>query len=384
MPGKGIRGNTLRIQTRPSVMTQAAVEDTHLDDSYFESSIRQQPTRLTDIDEEPNSDPDGTINNLTLELEDDSDNSSWEEIPTPRAETEAGPSISSQPEAIQESPKTRPTPTEDDYNNFYEAIVNGNIKAVKDKLASPVRLCLARERDDGFTPLVMAIAEGHVTIMRMLLKRGADAQQRVGSLPPLVHAIMKKQRAPQFIQLLLDHGANPNCVSGSAQMNALQWAAEEGMVDAADFLISQGMDLNARCSKGKTPLILAAEKGHLVIVKLLLAQGAELLQKSQNGGTALTWAAGNGHLDIVKYLIDEGIDVDDADNIGLSKFEKSTQPFRTLAKLHSCTFNSQQLRLFGSRRILGHKRRRRQLFKHHTEAYHTTHDSNRWRPCKSS
>ena len=246
--------------------------------------------------------------------------SSWEEIRTPSTETGNEPATLSPwktNEATETSSKEVPVAVEDDYNDFYEAITQGDIKAVKAKLVSGMDL--ERKRDDGFTPLVISITEAQVTIARLLLMKGADVNHQVGTLPPMVYAVMKKQRAPRFIQLLIEHGADPNIISGTAQMNALHWAAEEGMVDATDFLISKGMDLNTPCSKGRTPLICAAEKGHIVIVKLLLAQGAELFRRSENGGTALIWAASNGHVDIVKYLIEEGINVDDEDNSGLSK-----------------------------------------------------------------
>jgi ankyrin repeat protein len=91
------------------------------------------------------------------------------------------------------------------------------------------------------------------------------------------------------------------------------------MVHAADFLISAGLDMEKRCLRRKTPLILAAEKGQITAVKLLVAKGAELHARSGNGGTALTWAASNGHSVTVEYLLEQGMRVDDCDEYGTSK-----------------------------------------------------------------
>ncbi|KAJ4367574.1 hypothetical protein N0V83_007158 [Neocucurbitaria cava] len=205
--------------------------------------------------------------------------------------------------------------TTEDFAAFVAAIRGGDIEVVESKLTLGVDI--ERETDDGNIALVISIKEDKVDIARLLLEEGADVHHRVRRLPPIVHAVMTNC-APQLIQLLVNHGANLNAVSGPDQMNALHWAAVEGKVDAVDFLASKGMDLNSASSKGRTSLILAAEKGHTTVAKLLLAKGAELLKRSDNGGTALAWAACNGYLDTVKYLLEEGIDVDDCDDCGLT------------------------------------------------------------------
>jgi ankyrin repeat protein len=169
------------------------------------------------------------------------------------------------------------------------------------------------------TCLIKAIVAGQLEEARVLLKDGADVHQRANNLLPIVYAAIRVVEAPKFIQLLLDYGATPHTISGSQQYNALHWAAVYGCIDAVNFLIDQGMDLERTCSQERTPLLLAAEHGHDMVLKLLLAKGADLKHRSYDGLTALAWAACNNHVSTVEYLLLEGIDVDSQDNLGYSK-----------------------------------------------------------------
>ncbi|CAO2650642.1 Nn.00g019340.m01.CDS01 [Neocucurbitaria sp. VM-36] len=287
-----------------------------LDDSHFQLPLRQLSTRLGESNTSgaTNTDQDEIFVELRVDFNDGSTDGSWEDCLTPDAQTldEVEPD---EPEEQLPAEPIQPTTT-DDVKAFYAAIRRGDAELMKAKL--DVGVDIDRETDDGITALVISIMEEKIDITKLLLEQGADVHHRVSTLPPIVHAVMRNDCGPQLIQLLINHGANPNSISGPEQMNALHWAAVDGMVDALDFLISKGMDLNSTCSKGRTPLILAAENGHITVAKVLLAKGAELFRRSQNGGTALAWAACNGRLDTVKYLLEEGVDVDDCDDCGLT------------------------------------------------------------------
>ncbi|KAF3035026.1 hypothetical protein E8E12_006160 [Didymella heteroderae] len=172
---------------------------------------------------------------------------------------------------------------------------------------------IERQNRDGLTMLVTAIKDSNVPITELLLLQGADPQHCAHGKPPLFHAVESRNHGPQLIRLLLDFGVDITTTSGPSTMNALHWAAASGMVDAADYLLSRGIEIEATCIGEHTALHVAAGTGHLIVVQLLLAQGAELSKRGELEDNALTLASSMGYLDIVELLIDEGLIVDSLD-----------------------------------------------------------------------
>nr|WOD45875.1 hypothetical protein [Trichoderma atroviride] len=66
--------------------------------------------------------------------------------------------------------------------------------------------------------------------------------------------------------------------------------------------------LDARDSDGRTPLSYAAENGHVEIAQFLLAKGADAQSGGSQGRTPLHWAALKGHPAIVQLLLAAGVD----------------------------------------------------------------------------
>lgn len=185
---------------------------------------------------------------------------------------------------------------------------------------------------DGHTMLIKAILDSNLAAVKLLLQKGADSQQRADGKPPLFYAVQNEQCGNQLIRLLLENGANINTVSGSRRMNALHWAAARGMVDAADYLLSNKIDIEATCIDNHTALHVAAGSGNLSVFKVLLAQGAELSKRNIRGESAMICAASKGHLEIAKLCIKEGVLVDDCDYMGSSEYIPRHAEEATLTK----------------------------------------------------
>ena len=95
----------------------------------------------------------------------------------------------------------------------------------------------------------------------------------------------------------------PTLPPGRIHSNALLNAARVGDLDEVNTLIARGASVEARDSRGNTPLIWAAEKGHTAIVNALAGTyNANVEAVDNNGTTALMSAAENGHTDIVNAL----------------------------------------------------------------------------------
>lgn len=92
-------------------------------------------------------------------------------------------------------------------------------------------------------------------------------------------------------------------------------AVKTGELAAAQRLLGEGADLNARDEQGATPLMLAASAGDLEMVRVLLAAGAAVNARTESGWTALSKAAYSaetkrGFADVAQALIAAGADVE--------------------------------------------------------------------------
>jgi ankyrin repeat protein len=105
------------------------------------------------------------------------------------------------------------------------------------------------------------------------------------------------------MRILLAFGAKidePECQYDRCLI-AIIAAAWNGHPDAVQFLLDKGANVNARLSRGQTPLMVASYHGYKNIVTLLLAKGADTCLDS-NGETALIWAERNRHTEVAELL----------------------------------------------------------------------------------
>ncbi|SNZ14022.1 Ankyrin repeat [Terribacillus aidingensis] len=108
-------------------------------------------------------------------------------------------------------------------------------------------------------------------------------------------------------QLIGDDNENLNTMTSFGTW--LHIAAKKGQLEIVKYLVSKGIDINA---KGGTfdasALNLAAGAGHLEIVKYLIENGAEL-DVSLAKRNPLFGAINGGHKETAEYLIEKGIDI---------------------------------------------------------------------------
>lgn len=95
------------------------------------------------------------------------------------------------------------------------------------------------------------------------------------------------------------------------------YSLTEASNEELEFLIKNGVNINAKDRVGETALMFASKYGYLEKVKLLIESGADINAKNKYGSTSLIWASSEGHLEIVKYLVEEmGMNINDKDNDG--------------------------------------------------------------------
>jgi len=184
--------------------------------------------------------------------------------------------------------------------------------ATRSGSAAAVRVLLARGADAnvtenayGQTPLMLAAAENHEEVCRLLIQSGA----RLNAATTIV--------APQklFLSQSYRGGFTP-----------LHYAARQGALEAGRVLLAARADLNPREPDGISPLVLAIFNGHYDFAAMLIEGGADVNLADNGGRTPLyqaldmrrlefiagrpapRWTDSRDPLAVVKLLLDYGAD----------------------------------------------------------------------------
>ena len=119
------------------------------------------------------------------------------------------------------------------------------------------------------TPFCVAAANGHLSVMHVLYRHGAD----------------------MFLS--------------TEEGTALHLAAIGGYLDVVKYLMRHGADMEARGVSERTPLHLACSHNWIMVVKYLIQKGADVRALDAEQCTPLHLAVEESHDDIVKFLCEE-------------------------------------------------------------------------------
>jgi uncharacterized protein len=160
-------------------------------------------------------------------------------------------------------------------------------------------------------------------LVKTLIERGADVNARTKEYPPIRRWVTPLNdiswvdftgqtpflRAAlsgdiTVMRLLLEKGADPNIATfaGTTALMAaagVNWAenqtyteSKEALMDALKLCFEKGADVNAKNSMGITAVIGAANRGSDDMIEFLVQHGAKLDVKDNEGRTPLVWAGG--------------------------------------------------------------------------------------------
>jgi ankyrin repeat protein len=226
---------------------------------------------------------------------------------------------------------------------------------------------------DKFSPLLLAIINGHLDLAMYLLGHGADPNLATLSGLTALYATIDVQWAPhasypqpsieqeqtsylELAKALLDHGADVNARLGEklwfrslfsdstwvdpTGATALWRAAQSSDTAAIRLLVAHGADPKLPTKGGDTPLMVAAGVGWaanwsvnapvpaLDAVKYLLESGNDVNAVDSRGYTPLHGAAYIGNNDMVTYLVSKGAKVDARSKAGDSPADMANGPTR--------------------------------------------------------
>jgi ankyrin repeat protein len=183
--------------------------------------------------------------------------------------------------------------------------------------------------ENGGTPLWVACTDAGPAMVDRLLKAGANP-----NLAPLSGAtpLMAATRAGNLdaVKALLVHGADVNAAEHGREQTALMWATAERHPKVVEALVEAGAHINARSGVrplvvntgaeyetkgvieiqqgGYTPLLFAAQQGDIASARFLLAAGANVNDVAPAGVSALVLAAHSGQEEFGIFLVDKGAD----------------------------------------------------------------------------
>ncbi len=225
---------------------------------------------------------------------------------------------------VVDNPNASSTDTATAAANIHEAAKQGDLEKVKAFLANGENVDLKDKRK--LAPLYYAALHGHKDVCEFLVSQGADvnAGREITGQIPLWGALNSRSASGfEIFKLLVGHGADINTNSGSYTLlhQAANSCHDEHVRNIAEFMISKGVDTNAKRYQDKTPLHMV---GCREIGELLIAKGADIEARDQYGQTPIFEAcSATRNKEVCELLISKGANIEAMDKEGRTPLWKA-------------------------------------------------------------
>lgn len=165
---------------------------------------------------------------------------------------------------------------------------------------------------EGRNLLHIACSSGHEEILNYILKQCSyDSSNEVINIQddrghtPLINAVIAENNS--MVKTLIKLGANVNMKNKDGNTSA-HFAAGDGSVERLEILVDAKADINCTSSSG-TPLHWAAGKGRAKAIKYLIEKGVDINSLNESGLPSVLLAAVAGSDEGTTLLIEAGCDI---------------------------------------------------------------------------
>lgn len=154
---------------------------------------------------------------------------------------------------------------------LYDLALEGDVKAVTEFLDKNPKALVDTPGES--TPLMAAAAEGHESVVEVLLVRKANPNA-INKTGDTALSLAAANGAAGCVTSLLNNKADLKV--GNPAINS---AAYYGQLDVCELLLENGAAANSK-HKGFTALYAAVDQGHAAVCKTLIKFGADVKLKS--------------------------------------------------------------------------------------------------------
>jgi ankyrin repeat protein len=207
-------------------------------------------------------------------------------------------------EAIGREPAGVLTPDRFGVTALHYAAKRGMIGPVQRLARNPAAVDAVDAR--GETPLYLAVRENHIECAYELLAAGANPQSRNGPTGATPMHMAAQIRAVAIAQLLRRWGAAIDATNHWGQTPLHVAAAQfwHGDTAMAAWLLDQGASADVRDAEGFSPLQSAAFYNNLPVLELLLSRGISVEERTSRGATLLDLAIERNADVVAQYLFE--------------------------------------------------------------------------------
>ena len=178
---------------------------------------------------------------------------------------------------------------DDDITLLHYAASYGLEHCVNILLSYDAKIDLVCKYYSGRTAMQLAVRQGYVKIVDILIDMGADINYKDELRGETTLHIATYNGYLDMVHLLLLRGAHVNVNANESGLTPLMHACEFGDIDIVERLLDFGADINLNTEQyamydfPTNALYIATSNVHVEIQKMLLTRGASIIQECENG-----------------------------------------------------------------------------------------------------